>query len=81
MPPTCSPKASRRGPAPKIDPNRVPNGLPRASPNEPKNDILGVLGHRCEAKRLQGVSGHPPRLKMEPKWHRNPSKMKQKSKS
>ena len=75
------PKTSRMGPELQIDPNRVPNGLPRASQNEPKNDILGVLGRRCDAKGLQGVSGHPPRLKMEPKWHRNPSKMEQKSKS
>ena len=81
MPPTCPPKASRTGPEPKIGRNRVPNGLPRASQSEPKNRILGVLGHRCDAKGLQGVSGHPPRLKMEPKWHRNPSKMGQTSKA
>ena len=72
------PKASRTGPEPQIDPNRVPNGLPRASQNEPKNGILGVLGHRREAKGLQGVSGHPLRFKMAPKSIKNGAKRRAK---
>ena len=52
----------------KID---VKTMLPRSSKNHPKIALWGVLGHRCDAKGLQGVSGHPPRLKMEPKWSQN----------
>ena len=43
--------------------------VPRGVQNHAKIAFWRVLGHRCEAKGLQGVSGHPPRLKMEPKWH------------
>ena len=32
------------------------------------------MGHRCDAKGLQGVSGHPPRLKMQPKLSQNGTK-------
>ena len=51
----------------KIDPKRVPNEVPRASQRQPKNRILEVLEYRCDAKELQKVSRHPPKLKMEPK--------------
>ena len=73
MLPKCLPKASRMDPEPQTGPNRVPNGVPRGSQNDAKIALWGVLGHRCAAKGLRGVSGHPPRLNMEPKWHRNRS--------
>ena len=67
----CPPRVSRAGPEPKTVPKWMPKGVPRGSQNDPKIALWGVLGHRCDAKGLQGVSGHPPRLKMEPKWTQN----------
>ncbi len=66
MVPKCCPRASRAGPEPKIDSKRVPKGVPRGCQNDPEIAFWKVLGHRCDAKGLQGVSGHPPRLKMQP---------------
>ena len=81
MLPKCPPRVSRAGPEPKTVPKWMPKGVPRGSQNDPKIALWGVLGHRCDAQGLQGVSGHPPRFKMEPKWHQHRSKMDQKSKS
>ena len=58
----------------KMGPKRLPTGLPRGSQNDPKVALWGALGHRCDAKGLQGVSGHPPTLKIEPKWSRTGTK-------
>ena len=74
MQPKCPPRVSRAGPEPKTVPKWMPKGVPRGSQNDPKIAIWGVLGHRCDAKGVQGVSGHPPRLKMEPKWSQNGTK-------
>ena len=66
--------APRKLPARIQKPKLVPTGRqkdPKGFPQCSKNRILGVLGHRCDPKVLQGFSGHPPRLKMEPKLHRN----------
>ena len=71
MVPKCCPRASRAGPEPKIDSKRVPKGVPRGCQNDPEIAFWKVLGHRCDAKGLQGVSGHPPRLKMQPKLSQN----------
>ncbi len=80
MPPKCLPKASRTDPEPKHVPNRVPNGVPRDSQNDPKIALWGVLGHRGDAKGLQGASRHPPRLKMESKWHPKSSQKRNENK-
>ena len=71
MVPKCCPRASRAGPEPKIDSKRVPKGVPRGCQNDPEIAFWKVLGHRCDAKGLQGVSGHPPRLKMQPNLSQN----------
>ena len=63
MVPKCPPRASGAGPKPKNDPNRGPTSC--------QNRIWRVLGHRCDAKGIQGDAGHPPRLKMQPKSIQN----------
>ena len=45
--------------------------MPKGSKNELKIMFLRVLGHRCGTKGPQGLSGYPPRPKMEPKWYQN----------
>ena len=76
-----SPKPPERVQSPKLVATGCQMRCQGGSQNDPKIAFWGVLGHRCDAKGLQGVSGHPPKLKMEPKWHRNRSKTNQKSKS
>ena len=43
-------------------------------PKRVKIVFLRVLGHRCGTKGPQGLSGYPPRPKMEPKWCQNGTK-------
>ena len=59
----------------KMDPKRLPIGVPRGSQNDLKIKVGRVLGRRCGPKAPQGaprgvpgVSGYPLRPKMETKW-------------
>ena len=74
MLPKCPPWVSGAGPKPKIDPNRGPKMVPRGVQNHTKIAVWRNLGHKCDAKGLQGVAGHPLRLKMQPKSNQHGTK-------
>ena len=75
----CGPRAFRGGPEPKDDPNRVLKGAPRESQNYLKITVLGDLGHRCATQGPQGLSGHPPKPKITPKWTQMVSTFREKN--
>ena len=68
------PEGLRSGSRVENKPKNLPKGGPRGTKNESKITLLGVPGHWCGTKGPQGLSGYPPRPKMEPKWCQNGTK-------